>query len=233
MEINSFFNNLEKYYATESLSNQYKVSSPIKHIIVDNFFPEEIYKNLCNDIRNYPADKWIHKNLGNTSGPRKETRDFTGSDILQNIMLNLTGHNFISWMTKITGVEGIIPDPHYLGAGITSTPRNSQLGLHIDFNWNNSLKLNRAFNLIIYSNPEWKSEWNGQLEFWNRSKTEKLLTVEPTPNRLIFWEYEQEFFHGFTEPILCPEDIERQNLMSIYYLSNSTPLESPHKSVFY
>lgn len=233
MTINSFFNNLEKNYPVESLLTQYNNSSPIKHVIIDNFFPNDLYTQICSNIKNYPINKWIYKNLGNTSGPRKETRDFTGSTLLQDVMLQLAGHNFVSWMTKITGIEGIIPDPHYLGAGITSTPRNSQLGLHIDFNWNNTLKLNRIFNLIIYSNLEWKSEWNGQLEFWNNNKTEKLLVIEPLPNRLIFWEYEQELYHGFTEPILCPMDIERQNLMAIYYSSNSTPTNPPSRSIFY
>lgn len=230
MEILNFFKNLSN---AEELASQYKTSSPIPHVIIDDFFPADIFKNLCNDISNYPANKWTVKNLSSTSGIRKEARDFTDSYTLQNVMLNFTGHSFVSWMSKITGVSNIIPDPHHLGAGLTAAPSGATLGLHIDFNWNDTLKLNRKFNLIFYANDTWQNSWNGDLEFWNKEGSECLYTISPTPNRLIFWEYEQDLIHGFTKPLACPQDVERQNLMTIYYTSNASPATQPHKSQFY
>lgn len=230
MEILDFFKNLPN---AEHLAERYRSASPIPHLIVDNFLPENIFKDLCTDIKDYPADKWIFKQLGGTSGIRKEARDFSDSYTLQSVMLNLTGHNFVSWMSDVTGSTDIIPDPHHLGAGLTSAPTESTLGLHIDFNWNNTLKLNRKFNLIFYANEAWEDSWNGDLEFWNKAGTECLYTIKPTPNRLVFWEYEQDLIHGFTKPLACPLSVERQNLMTIYYSSNATPTTDPHKSQFY
>lgn len=230
MEILNFFKNLSN---TDNLAAQYTSATPLPHVIVDNFLPDEIFKNLCTDIRQYPPNKWIIKQLSDTSGIRKEARDFNDSYTLQNIMLNLTGHNFVSWMNKITGATNIIPDLHHLGAGLTAAPSGATLGLHVDFNWNDTLKLNRKFNLIFYANDSWEDSWNGELEFWNKEGTSCLYTIKPTPNRLVFWEYEQELIHGFTKPLACPAGVERLNLMTIYYTSNALPTSDPHKSQFY
>lgn len=232
MQVYEFFNNIEQRYNAETLKNSFSSALPIPHVIIDNFLPENVFKDLCKDIKNYPQEKWIVKSLG-TSSIRKEARDFTESPILNQVLTNLTAHSFVTWMSKITGNPGIIPDPHHLGAGLTSTPSGTNLGLHIDFNWNDTLKLNRKFNLILYANESWEDSWNGYLEFWNKDSTECLYTVRPTPNRLIFWEYEQDLVHGFTKTINCPPEVERQNLMTIYYTSNSTPTSPPHKSEFY
>lgn len=230
--INEFFNNIATYFNTDNLKNQYVVSSPIPHVIIDNFLPPAVYADLLNEIQNFPQDKWVVKNLPQ-SGTRKESRDFTSSPVIQEIMTQLTAHSFVSWMGEITGCNDIIPDIHHLGAGLTSAPVGAALGLHVDFNWNNTLKLNRKFNLILYSNKSWEDEWDGNLEFWNKGRTECLHSISPLPNRLVFWEYEQTLIHGHPNPLKCPPDIERQNLMTIYYTSNATPASQPHKSDFY
>ena len=232
MQLYEFFNNIEHRYPVETLKQSFDKALPIPHIIIDNFLPDNVFKDLCDDIKNYPPEKWIVKNLG-ISSVRKEARDFTESPVVNQILTNLTAHSFVTWMGKITANASIIPDPHHLGAGLTSTPSGTNLGLHVDFNWNDMLKLNRKFNLILYVNEYWEDDWNGYLEFWNKESTECLYTVRPSPNRLIFWEYEQDLIHGFTKPINCPPEVERQNLMTIYYTSNSTPISPPHKSKFY
>ncbi len=228
----NFFNNLENNFEVSKLKSQYASSTPVPHVIIDNFLPANVFNQLCKEIKSFPQDKWIVKNLPN-SGIRKESRDFTNSPVMQEIMIHLTSQMFVKWMSKITECDNIIPDIHHLGAGLSAAPAGSSLGLHVDFNWNNTLKLNRKFNLILYANETWDTAWNGDLEFWNKDKTECVYTINPLPNRLIFWEYEQELVHGFSKPLNCPIGIERQNLMTIYYTSNAEPTSQPHKSDFY
>jgi Rps23 Pro-64 3,4-dihydroxylase Tpa1-like proline 4-hydroxylase len=229
--IQQYFNDLEKHFDVESLSHIYEEGKPVKHLIVDNFLPGDIYNDLCYEIETYPEEKWITKQL-DYSGARKESRDFTGSPTVHSFMNMLTEHHFVSWLGKITNCESVIPDPHHLGAGVSVAPSGAYLGLHVDFNWNNTLRLNRKFNLILYANREWKPEWNGQLEFWTKDKEELMLSIEPKPNRLVFWEYEEEYLHGFSKPLACPENVQRQNLMTVYYTSNASPSSDPHKSLF-
>lgn len=229
--IQQYFNDIEQCLNVDTFSELYNDSSPVKHVIVDNFLPHSVFLDICNDISNFPDDKWISKQLPE-SGVRKESRDFTGTPLIQEFMTLLTEQHFVSWLSKVTNCEGVIPDPYHLGAGISSAPSGAYLGLHVDFNWNNTLKLNRKFNLILYANETWDTDWNGQLEFWTKDKSKKVLSIDPKPNRLVFWEYEQEFLHGFSKPLNCPKDIERQNLMTVYYTSNATPTSDPHKSLF-
>jgi Rps23 Pro-64 3,4-dihydroxylase Tpa1-like proline 4-hydroxylase len=229
--IQKFFNNLESAINTDKISEEYATSSPIHYAIVDNFLPSNLFKDLCNEITHFPESKWIVKQL-ESSGTRKESRDFTESPLVQSLMTELTAHSFVSWLTKVTNNENIIPDVHHLGAGLSVAPSGAYLGLHVDFNWNNTLKLNRKINLIFYANEIWEKEWNGNLEFWNKDKTECVLSIEPKPNRLLFWMYEEDLLHGFSKPLACPNDIQRQNLMTVYYTSNAEPQTTPHKSLF-
>jgi hypothetical protein len=227
-----FFNNLNTRFNVDDLKNQYASSNLVPHIIVDNFLPNNIFIDLCNEIKNFPRDKWIVKNLKN-SGIRKESRDFTETPLIQHVMTQFTAGSFVNWLSSITGCTQIIPDVHHLGAGLSSAPAGAYLGLHVDFNWNDTLKLNRKFNLIFYVNEAWEDDWNGELEFWDKTKTQCFFTIKPIPNRLIIWEYEQDLAHGFTKPLACPSEVERQNLMKIYYTSNSTPSSLPRKSEFF
>lgn len=229
--IKKYFNTLEERFNTEDFSHAYEEGTPVKHLIVDDFLSNDIFNKICNEIENFPNDKWITKQLEN-SGVRKESRDFTATPAIQEFMTMLTEHHFVSWLGNITSCKGVIPDPHHLGAGLSAAPSGAFLGLHVDFNWNDTLKLNRKFNLIFYANREWLPDWNGQLEFWTKDKDNLLLSIEPKPNRLVFWEYEEEFLHGFSKPLNCPEYVQRQNLMTVYYTSNAEPANNPHKSLF-
>jgi len=231
MLANQFFNQIENIHDTDVLSEQYNNSVLIPHIIVDNFLPDDIFDKLCKEIDSFPEDKLISKSL-QYSGTRKESRDFSESPLMQEIMTKLTACEFVKWMSKITNCNQIIPDIHHLGAGLSTAPSDAFLGLHVDFNWNDTLKLNRKFNLILYANKIWEDDWNGELEFWKKDRTECLYSIKPLPNRLIFWEYEQQFLHGFSKPLKCPQGVERRNLMTVYYTSNSTPTNPPHKSLF-
>ena len=228
LSIPQFFNQLSQHH---SVDRGFADQPVVPHTIVDDFLPEHLFDAVTTELETFPEERWITKQLKN-SGVRKESRDFVDTPSVQSMMTELTAHSFLTWMSSVTNFDDIIPDPHHLGAGASSAPSGAYLGLHVDFNWNNTLRLSRKVNLIYYANREWQSDWNGQLEFWTRDKKDMLLSIEPKPNRLVFWEFEQNYLHGFSKPLECPQDVARNNLMTVYYSSNATPTSQPHKSLF-
>ena len=116
-----FFNNLERNFQVDKLNFEYLSSDPVQHVIIDNFLPTEVFNQLCIEIKTFPQDKWLVKNLPN-SGVRKESRDFTNSPVMQEMMIHLTSQMFVKWMSNITKCENIIPDIHHLGGGLSSAP---------------------------------------------------------------------------------------------------------------
>ena len=77
----------------------------------------------------------------------------------------------IRWLEKLTGVQKLIPDPHLVGAGYMKSYRGDTLQIHTDFNWVEEVALNRAVSVIIYLNRGWQSEWGGNLNFYDTTRS--------------------------------------------------------------
>jgi len=87
--------------------------------------------------------------------------------------------------------------------------------------------------MILYISPEWNESWEGSLEFWNFDKTECLHRIEPKPNRLLIWNYDERLIHGHPNSISSPEHISRDGLRMFYFRSNATPINPPHRSLYW
>ena len=229
--IYTFFQNLKTQYPPESITQTYHKGVPTPYHIIDNFLPQDIYDAVIATFSNIPEERY--KIFQNELSERKECRNFSEVPLLQTLANSFNSKQFVDWLEETTQSETLIPDPHFLGGGFCRSSRNTTLGLHTDFNWNNTLKLNRKNNAILYMNQEWQPEWNGHLEFWDDDKTKCLIKVEPKPNRFIFWDYGYNQVHGHPEPILCPEHLSRDSLILFYYQSNATWEKDPRRSQFY
>jgi len=229
-QIYKFFNDIAKNYDPAKLVENHNSQQPVPYTIIDNFLPEELFKTLSFEIDFLQENDWTV--FSNGTSYRKECRNFTSTPRIQSMAYSFQGSVFLSWIEQVTGINKLVADPHYRGAGITQVSRGNSLGLHNDFNWNEQIRLTRRANIILYMNPVWNPAWGGELEFWNFDKTECLVKIEPRPNRLAIWNYDERLIHGHPHPLMCPEDILRQNFIQFYYSSNATHETPPHRSQF-
>lgn len=224
-ELYQFFDNLK---ASEKESQ--KFSKPAHIWILDDFLPQEIFDVAVKQIKNITS--WTEFSNEYSHSYRKECRSFTESPLLESLTGAFNNNKTISWLEDLTGITGLIPDPHLLGGGLCSLSSNNKLDLHTDFPWNDRLRLNRKLNLMLYLNEYWDSRWGGKLEFWDEAKTQCIQRVDPLPNRLIVWTYDPNLIHGVPESLSCPADISRNNLILFYYTSNATWEVEPRRSNF-
>lgn len=229
--IYKFFQDLNTTYDPETISAEYAKGEPTPFYMIDNFLPPWLYNTIINSFDDIPEERY--KIFANQYSERRECRNFAEAPLLQTLANSFNSKLFVDWLEVCTGTESLVPDPHFLGGGFCRSSRNTSLGLHTDFNWNNGLKLNRQKNAILYLNKDWKEEWNGHLEFWNNERTECVKKIAPKPNRLIFWDYGYDLVHGHPEPIECPQAITRDSLILFYYTSNATYEHDPRRSQFY
>lgn len=230
-KIYDFFQNLNNIWPAEALAEQYQLGTPTPYMIIDNFLPWDVYDSILDTFEEIPEERY--KIFQNDLAYRKECRNFAEAPLLQTLANSFNSKLFVDWLQSAAGAEKLIPDPHFLGGGFCRSSRGTTLGLHTDFNWNDSLRLNRKNNAILYMNREWKDEWNGHLEFWDDDRTKCLVKVEPKPNRFIFWDYDYNLVHGHPDPIECPEHLSRDSLILFYYQSNATWDNDPRRSQFY
>jgi len=224
-------NVLTERYEAKDYATDYSHGQPVPWIAFDDFLPADVLESVQQEIDKIPAHMW--SNFTRNGSFMRECNNLKYSPAVRNLVMNLNSAEFLNWLEAMTGVKKLIPDPHLIGAGLMRCGRGHSLKLHTDFNWNEQLGLNRALSLILYVSREWKSNWNGSLEFWNFDRTKCLHTVEPKPNRLLIWNYHEQLWHGHPNPIKCPDGIMRDGLRLFYFTSNAVPSSPPHRSLYW
>ena len=88
-------------------------------------------------------------------------------------------------------------------------------------------------SVVIYLNDDWEEHWGGQLNFYD-SKRDKLLTKVPIgAGNCVIWNYNNFAFHGYPEPMTCPEGKSRKGMNPrqeiVPHLSNGVAECGKHK----
>jgi hypothetical protein len=66
---------------------------------------------------------------------------------------------------------------------------------------------------------DWKEEWNGQTELWDKDMKECRIKSPVIFNSAILFKTNDISWHGLPEIIKCPDDIYRKSI-AYYYVSN-------------
>ena len=90
--------------------------------------------------------------------------------------------------------------------------------MHLDYEKHPYSNKQRRLNLILYLNEEWKEEWNGHSELWNKDMTECVVKSLVKFNTCLIFKTNENSWHGLPEKIQCPDGILRKSL-AYYYIS--------------
>jgi hypothetical protein len=140
-------------------------------------------------------------------------------DAARDLLFALNSYEMIDFLESITGINGLLPDPHFHGAGLQQTKTGGKLGVHVDFNWHDKLQLDRRLNVLIYLNQDWQEEWGGYLELWSADMSEAVEKILPLFNRCVIFATSDISYHGLPDPVRCPESESRKQINHYYYSS--------------
>ena len=184
------FNNIisEKYidlkkFALEN-KNKYKNSDPFPHIVLDDFFNEDFLNSILKDF----PDLSLQKNVKEENRP-EEIKYVTKGDVnfslnTKELMTSLNSELFLNFLKDLTNIDEIlISDPYYIGGGLHEIKKGGHLDIHADFNKHPYFDLDRRLNLLIYLNKDWKDEYGGHLEFWNRDMSNADQKIAPAKKK--------------------------------------------------
>jgi Rps23 Pro-64 3,4-dihydroxylase Tpa1-like proline 4-hydroxylase len=205
----------------ESKAASYREAVPFPHVVLDNFFDEEVLDRVLAEFPREDEIAWKKFNdrrqvkLASTN--EKQIPPFT-----RHFLYELNSSTFLRFLEKLTGVDGLIPDPHFQGGGLHQIVPGGKLGIHTDFNKHPEFHLDRRLNVIVYLNRNWHEEYGGHFELWDREVTECIKRILPIFNRLLIFNTNDFTFHGHPEPLACPPGMTRKSL-ALYYFSNGRP----------
>src|SRR3712207_1690584 len=140
----------------------------------------------------------------------------------RHLLAELNSATFIDFLERLTGIDGLIPDPHFEGGGLHQIEPGGHLKVHADFNRHPRMDLERRLNVLIYLNRDWKDEYGGAFELWNEDMTECAERVMPYFNRCVVFSTTSTSYHGHPEPLACPEGMTRKSV-ALYYYSKDRP----------
>ncbi len=217
----------------QGLHDRYVANDPFPHIVIDDLFPDGVLEDV---LREFPQGKdrsWRH--FDNTN-ERKSGFDYRAplQRSVRDFLYYLSSAETLEFLEKLTGIDGLIPDPYFGGAGPHQSFRDGYLKIHADFNWHPKLRLDRRINLLVYLNQDWKEEYGGHLELWDPEMSRCGAKILPLFNRTVVFNTTDVSFHGHPHPLACPEDQSRKSI-SMYYYTNGRPDEersAPHDTIF-
>ena len=205
---------------------KYLNAEPFPFIIIENFFNknflDEILKQFPNlsDIKK--TTKYQNKNevkFGNNEYEKfpekiKILFDFLNSNFFLNFLQNVTGIK-----------EKLIADKELNGGGMHEIKKGGLLKIHSDFNKHPNLKLDRRLNVLIYLNKNWKEEYGGHLEFWDKEMKCCKTKILPIFNRMVVFGTTDFSNHGHPDPLNCPDLMSRKSIATYYYSDGRPPNE--------
>ena len=209
--------------------DQYITAQPFPHIVLDDMFPEAILNAIIHEFPNSNQVDWIRFKDKNQVKLACNNEEEFGVNTRQFIHV-LNSKPFLEFLEELTGIRELIPDPKLVGGGLHQILKGGLLKVHADFMKHPHTHLERRLNVLIYLNKDWKEEYGGHFELWNKELTECKVKIAPLFNRMAIFTTNKTSYHGHPDPLTCPDDVSRKSIAMYYYTNGGRPTEDGKSS---
>jgi hypothetical protein len=210
----------------------YKKRYPFPYAVIDELFPRSVIDTVMNEIPDIPQ---VNNNcvISSTSCINDEKYEKNKS-IFENdyfygpataaLFAFIKSSHFVRFLELLSGIEDIIPDPHYRGAGIHQILPGGFTGIHADANYYEKYQLHRRINVFLYLNPNWEDSFEGHLELWDRNLKQCGSKIRPKVGRLVVFSSTDFTYYGSPHP-LHTQNRSSRSLVMYYYTATRSSTE--------
>ncbi|MGH8775568.1 MAG: 2OG-Fe(II) oxygenase [Jiangellaceae bacterium] len=205
----------------------YATATPFPHVVIDGLFDTERLRAVAAELPRDSASWKVYDTATERKRVLDRMEDFGRS--ARQLADELNSSEFVRFLERLTGIKGLIPDPHLNSAGYFDVPRGGFLDIHVDYTRNRKLALVRRINVLVYLNEDWEPEWGGQLELWPDLESGPVKQIVPLLNRTVVFST-PDAPHGHPKPISAPGDRSRLCFSAYYFTSpvRSDPSRAHH-----
>ena len=215
------------------LSTQYATNQPFPHIHLPEFLEPGIARAISNEFPVAGTDAWTQYKHHNENKLGMAKRELFPPQI-RAVADELNSPEFVAWLSTLTGIPGLIPDPSLEGGGLHQSGRGGFLNVHTDFSMHHYQKnWRRRVNVIVYLNPAWQDQWGGAIEFWEKGMQRCAAKYSPLLNHAVIFTTDERSLHGFPDPLRCPEGVARKSLAFYYYTVEEHAKASSHSTDYF
>jgi Rps23 Pro-64 3,4-dihydroxylase Tpa1-like proline 4-hydroxylase len=192
------------------LTRAWRASKPVRHLVVDDLLPEDLAARVSRSFP-APADLLLKSSLRERKrvGVQVEKYD----PIIADALYAFQQRPVVDIVAEITAIGGMIADPTLYAGGISVMGQDDFLNPHIDNSHDGEQKLYRVVNLLYYTSRDWKDEYGGHLELWDKAVRDPV-RVACRFNRLAIMETDRASWHSVCR---VTGDATRQCVSNYYF----------------
>jgi len=211
----------------------YSQAKPFPHIVFDDFFDAEVVEKVLDEFPRINDIKWLQYFDTHQKKFANENEENIGL-FTRHVLHSLNSSIFLKFLEELTGIKDLIADPHFRGGGLHYIRPGGKLGIHADFNKHQKYNLDRRLNLLLYLNKDWREDYGGHLELWDKEMQTCVQRILPVFNRVAIFTTTDLSFHGHPDPLNCPENTGRKSLALYYYTIGRPSAEESqnHSTIF-
>jgi len=210
--------------------HKYHTAVPYRHIVIDGLLNEDILGAVINFFPGPDEIQWISSGSKTNSGKSAQVNKLQFAlgrhnlanemllhPIIRYLLLELNSATFTRFLSLLTDIPNIITDQRMWGGGLHQTIRGGMLRVHADFLKHPEFDIDRRINVLLFLNSDWEDSYGGSLELWNENMQRCVQKISPLANRCVIFNTSEKSYHGYTEPLNCPEGITRKSIAMYYY----------------
>jgi Rps23 Pro-64 3,4-dihydroxylase Tpa1-like proline 4-hydroxylase len=202
---------------------EYTNGDPFPNIYFDNFFNPEMLEKVLAEFPDMSKKPDLQYNDPNQVKLASKG-EYRFGEVTKDFAYFLNSQSFLEFLTNLTGIKALIPDPYFEGAGCHQILPGGLLRIHADFNKQKLTNLDRRLNVLVYLNKDWDETWGGHFELWDTDMKGCRKRILPVFNRMAIFSTTSNSYHGHPDPLKCPEDRSRKSF-ALYYYTNGRPEE--------
>lgn len=229
---------------SEKYRGDYQCAEPFPHVLIEDFLSPAALNLILDNFPTPESDvKWrmLKSNTEDGRPAQRGKLDFSMRESkfkgvsneyyvsmpIRQLFWELNSSTFLRVLENLTGIDGLLPDPHLQGGGIHQIHRGGFLRIHADFNKHPKFDLDRRLNLLLYLNKDWDESYGGSLELWSHDMQRCERRIPPLAGHCVIFSTLTDSYHGHPYPLECPEGLTRKSV-AMYYYTNGRPADEAH-----
>jgi hypothetical protein len=198
----------------DDLRAAYASAAPFPHLVIEGLFPADRLRAVAEDFDAAPPATWRNIQSG-LQRKRATPPDSPLPACVQDYFNTLNSGPFIRFLSDITGVSNLIPDPALHGGGMHEVGEGGAFEIHIDFEQHPRTLLSNRLVVITYLNDDWAPTDGGSLELWYTKPPRCAASITPIFGRTVILQQSRLAAHGHPQPIR--QGRKRRSVTAYFY----------------
>lgn len=202
----------------DALRDRVRAAVPFPHFCIDNFLDPAFAERVHDALPSFAEAEKVGRSFKAVNEYRKVqlTDAERFAEPIAELNRALAAPEFRALLSYVFDIPDLLADDQLVGGGIHQTGARGHLDVHVDFNFIADRKLHRRLNILIYLNKDWRPEWGGNVELWDKDVKTCHVSLSPVFNRCVVFATSDISYHGVTA-VKCPEGHARRSFAAYYY----------------